>query len=232
MRVIDLTHPIKTGMMAYPGDPEIVVEEALGHNTDYCHVDHLSFGTHTGTHIDAPYHFLPDGKRISDYPVSKFIGYGTVVDLRHKKAGEAITEEDVQPLHGQIKPGDFVVLQTGWYEKFGEEEYLDHPYITAGAADLLVRQGVSIVAVDFMNVDPTLWEKWEAHPALLSNDVLIVENLNNTLELEPGKRYLFDFAPIRLLGSDGGPVRAVAMDRTPIADGAVAPDKEEPDVRA
>ena len=76
------------------------------------------------------------------------------------------------------------------------------------------------VAVDFMNVDPTLWENWEAHPAFLSNDVLIVENLNNTLELEPGKRYLFDFAPIRLLGSDGGPVRAVAM------------DKEEPDVRA
>lgn len=213
MKTIDLTHPIRTGMMAYPGDPGIVLEEALTHETDFCHVDHLDFGSHTGTHIDAPYHFLPEGKRITDFPVSKFIGSGIAIDMRHKKAGEPITPEDLEPSLGQIESGDFVVIQTGWYRTFGTEAYLDHPYISRAAAELLVQQGVSIVAVDFLNVDPTLWEQWDAHPALLSNDVLIVENINNSLELEPGKRYAFFFAPIRLQDSDGAPIRAVAIER-------------------
>lgn len=212
MRVIDLTHAIRSGMMNYPGDPAIVLEEAMTHEKDYCHVDHLDFGSHTGTHIDAPYHFLPDGKRITDFPVSKFVGCGTAIDLRYKKAGEAIEPADLELSLDQVLPGDFVVLQTGWYEKFGTEEYLDHPYVSKAAAELLVQKGVSIVAVDFMNVDPTLWELWEAHPAFLGNDVLIVENINNSLELEAGKRYRFFFAPIKLQDSDGGPIRAVAME--------------------
>ena len=212
-KIIDLTHPIRSGMMSYPGDPEIKLTEALTHEKDYCHVDLLHFGSHTGTHIDAPYHFLKDGKRISDFPVSRFIGNGIVIDLQHKKAKEAILPEDLQPLLGQIRRGGFVVLQTGWYRKFGRPEYLDHPYISGAAAQLLVDRGISIIAVDFLNVDPTRWEQWEAHPVFLSNDVLIVENLNNTLELRPEKQYDFFFAPISLQDSDGGPIRAVAAEK-------------------
>ena len=212
MNIIDLTHPIHSGMMAYPGDPEIVLEEAMTHDKDYCHVDHLDFGSHTGTHIDAPYHFLPEGKRITDFAVSKFIGSGIAIDLQHIGAGEPIRPEDLLPGLNDAKAGDFIVLRTGWYRKFGTQEYLEHPYLPEETAQLLVQRGISIVAVDFLNVDPTLWEHWEAHPVLLSNEVLIVENINNSLELVPGKRYQFFFAPIRLQDSDGGPVRAVAIE--------------------
>ena len=212
MNIIDLTHEIHTGMMAYPGDPEISLEEACTHETDGCHVDYLMCGSHAGTHIDAPYHFLPGGKRITDYPVSRFIGEGVVIDLQHKKAGEAITEEDLLPLQEIVQEGDFLVLQTGWCEKYGDEAYLNHPYIPKEAARFLVDLGISIVAVDFLNVDPTLWEQWDTHPVFLSNEVLIVENVNNSLQLEAGKRYYFCFAPIKLQGSDGGPVRAFAVD--------------------
>lgn len=214
MRTVDLTHEIRSGMMTYPGDPAIILEEAMTHEKDYCHVDHLDCGSHTGTHIDAPYHFLPKGKRITDYPVSKFIGDGIVIDMQHKKAGEPIMPEELQASLDRIKAEDFVVIQTGWYQKYGTEEYLNHPYIPALTAELLVRQGISIVAVDFMNVDPTLWDQWDAHPIFLSNDVLIVENLNNSLELDPGKHYRFFFAPIRLKDSDGGPIRAIAMEKS------------------
>ena len=213
MNIIDLTHEIHTGMMAYPGDPEISLEEACTHDTDGCHVDYLMCGSHAGTHIDAPYHFLPEGKSITDYPVSRFIGEGVVLDLRHKKAGEAITEEDLMPLQEKVQEGDFLVLQTGWCEKYGDEEYLNHPYLTKEAAQAIVDLGVSIVAVDFLNVDPTLYEQWDVHPVLLGNEVLIVENLNNSLALDSEKRYYFSFAPIKLKGSDGGPVRAFAVDR-------------------
>ena len=212
MNIIDLTHEIHTGMMAYPGDPEISLEEACAHETDGCHVDYLMCGSHAGTHIDAPYHFLPEGKRITDYPVSRFLGEGAVLDLRYKKAGEAITAEDVKPLRGKIREGDFLVARTGWCEKYGTEDYYDHPYFSRDAAELLVELGIRIVAVDFLNVDPTLREQWDTHPVFLGSGVLIVENLNNTAALDADRRYCFCFAPMKLQGSDGGPVRAFAVE--------------------
>ena len=84
--------------------------------------------------------------------------------------------------------------------------------VSKEAAQFLVESGISIVAVDFLNVDPTLWEQWDTHPIFLGSEVLIVENVNNSLQLEAGKRYYFCFAPIKLQGSDGGPVRAFAVD--------------------
>ena len=220
MKVIDLTHDINSEMMTYPGDPPVILEEALTHEADYCHVDRLICSSHTGTHIDAPYHFLEDGKRITDYPASKFVGEGVVCDLHAKKAGEAITAEDIsETLSGShsgsisgAQPGDYLLLQTGWDQYWGKDEYLDHPYISREAAQLIVDSGISIVAVDFLNVDPTLYDQWEAHPLLLSNDVLIVENIANSLALSPGRRYCFSFAPMKLQNSDGAPIRALAWE--------------------
>ena len=212
MNIIDLTHEIHSGMMTYPGDPDIVLEEAATHDVDGCHVDHLDCGSHTGTHIDAPYHFLADGKRITDYPVSRFIAEGVVWDLKHKGPGDIITAEDVMPLQEKVQEGDFLVLQTGWSEKFGTDAYLDHPFLSGETAQLLVDLGVSIVAVDFLNVDSTLHEQWDAHPVLLGNEVLIVENLANTLALDASQRYRFCFIPLKLGGSDGSPIRAFAVE--------------------
>ncbi len=214
MKIIDLTHEIHTGMMAYPGDPEISLEEVATFETDGCHVDYFKGGSHTGTHIDAPYHFLPEGKRITDYPVSRFIGEGRVCNLQHKKAGEAITADEINPCLEGFRQGDFLLLQTGWSEKYGTDEYLNHPYISLEAAKLMVESGVSIIAVDFLNVDPTLREQWDTHPVFLSNEVLIVENINNSLELDAGSQYCFCFVPMKLGGSDGAPVRAYAIDNT------------------
>ena len=213
LKVIDLTHEIRTGMMVYPGDPGVEVNESLTHEAAFCHVDRLDMGTHTGTHIDAPYHFLADGKRITDFPAGTFVGEGVVIDLTEKKAGEAITGEDLMPARDRVRAGDLVLLQTGWCRYFGSEEYLDHPYLSGEAAELLVKWGARIVAVDFLNVDSTRLEQEDAHPALLSKDVLIVENIANSLALDPRKRYLFSFAPLKVAGSDGGPVRAFAIER-------------------
>ena len=90
--------------------------------------------------------------------------------------------------------------------------YLKHPYLSKDAAEYLVKQGVSIVAVDFLNVDQTFGKAWDAHTVLLRNETLIVENLNNTLLLDFDKSYLFSFLPLKILGTDGSPVRAVAIE--------------------
>jgi len=210
MKIIDLTHDIKNGMMIYPGDPEIAITEGLTHERDYCHVDQLHLNSHVGTHIDAPFHFLSDGKSISAFPVDFFVRPGVAIDLRHKKAGETITAEDLSSSH--FEQGCAVVLVTGWDQFFGSENYLKHPYLSKDAAEFLVEQGVSIVAVDFLNVDQTFGDAWDAHQVLLGRETLIVENLNNTISLEFGKPYLFSFLPLKVMGTDGSPIRAVAID--------------------
>ena len=211
MKTIDLSHEIKNGMMVFPGDPEISIEEGLSHEEDYCHVDRMHINSHTGTHIDAPYHFIKDGKRITDYEVGKFVGEGIAIDLTYKKSGEGINVSDLEKAN--IEEGMIVTLVTGWAKYFGQEKYLDHPFITKEAAEFLVKKGTSIVAVDFLNVYPTVYESWEAHPVLLSNDVLIVENIANSSELAEGKKYIFSFLPLKLWGSDGSPVRGMAVEK-------------------
>ena len=211
MKTIDLSHEIKNGMMVFPGDPEISIEEGLSHENDYCHVDRMHINSHTGTHIDAPYHFIKDGKRITDYEVGKFVGEGIAIDLTYKKSGEGINVSDLEKAN--IEEGVIVTLVTGWAKYFGQEKYLDHSFITKEAAEFLVKKGTSIVAVDFLNVDPTVYESWEAHPVLLSNDVLIVENIANSSELAEGKKYIFSFLPLKLWGSDGSPVRGMAVEK-------------------
>ena len=210
MKLIDLTHDIKNGMMIYPGDPEISITEGLTHERDYCHVDRLQLNTHVGTHIDAPLHFLPEGKPISAFPVETFLRRGVAIDLRHKKARENITAEDL--CSAPLEPGCAAVLVTGWYRCFGAEEYFHHPYLSRDGAEYLVEQGVSIVAVDFLNVDQTNGDAWDAHNILLGNETLIVENLNSTLALDFGKSYLFSFLPLKISGTNGSPIRAIAIE--------------------
>lgn len=216
MTIIDLTHEIKNGMMLYPGDPEIAIREGLTHQRDYCHVDRLHLNSHTGTHIDAPFHFLPEGKPISAFPAERFLCRGVAVDLRHKKAHEVITAEDLRA--APLEPGCAAVLVTGWYRTFGTEAYFRHPYLARSAAEHLVARGVSIVAVDVLNVDRTFGEDWSAHQVLLGSETLIVENLTNTLALDFGKPYLFSFLPLKIRGTDGSPIRAVAMEIGPAGD--------------
>jgi kynurenine formamidase len=76
MRVIDLSHTIHDGIQIFPGDPVPSVKRGLTHENDYCHVDVLTLGSHTGTHIDAPFHFLKKGKKINEFPVQRFVGDG------------------------------------------------------------------------------------------------------------------------------------------------------------
>lgn len=212
MRVIDLSHTIRTGMQIYPGDPDVAIERALTHENDYCHVDRLLLGSHSGTHIDAPLHFLSDGKRISDFPADKFIGKGVVLDVRGKKENEPITLADILPYEKQFERGCFAVLMTGWSEHFGTEAYEKHPYLSKEGADFFVEKGVSIVGLDALNIDSTVSEIWDAHDTLLSNDTLIVENLSNLSALDPSKSYYFSFLPLKLDDTDGSPIRATAIE--------------------
>lgn len=213
MKVIDLSHNLVNGMQIYPGDPVVNIYDALTHDNDYCQVSNLHIGSHSGTHIDAPLHFIKGGKTITEYPVSYFIGEGTVIDVSNKLENEEITSSDLVDHMEELKEKDFAIIMTGWSKYFGSKKYENHPYLSKSAAEFLKEMKVRIVAVDFLNVDSTVLEIWETHPILLSEDILIVENLNNLEELDPSKDYFFSMAPLKLEGVDGSPIRAMAIEK-------------------
>jgi len=227
MQIIDLSHTIHNDIQIYPGDPVPAISRGLTHEKDYCHVDVLTLGSHTGTHIDAPYHFLAQGKKIDDLPVKRFVGEGVLVDVSGKTDRSLIGPEDLEPYQSEIADGNFVIFKTGWDKFFGNSRYYLHPYLNPEAARHLVKLGAGLIGTDALNIDPTYHEVMDleppandlpdeneygypVHDILLGNDILIVENLCNLDKITQIKG-LYSFLPLKLLNSDGSPIRAVFM---------------------
>ncbi len=206
----DLTHPIRSGMPVFPGDPPVSVDPHATVADDGYRVTALSCGSHTGTHVDAPSHTEPEGRTIDDFPVSRFVREAVLVDLRDRGPRERIRPADLPTADAGA-----VVLRTGWETHWGDETSLDHPFLTPAAASHCVERGYD-VAIDALNVDPTPTEDAPddepagvpAHHELLGNDCLIVENLTN-LGAVPD-RFELSMLPLKIHGGDGAPVRAIA----------------------
>ena len=183
----DLTHPVADGMMVYPGDPAVHLAPALELERDGAAVTALELGSHTGTHVDAPAHTVAGA------------GEGSTVGV-----------EQLGELPDAVPP--IVVVDTGWWRRFGSERALRHPALAADAARELVARGMRVLAVDTLSPDPTDaagTSSFPVHGIVLGADGLIVENVTN-LEGLPD-RVRVGFFPLRLAG-DGAPVRAVAFD--------------------
>jgi Predicted metal-dependent hydrolase len=208
---LDLTQRIETDMPVYPGDPAVLLESVLTHEQNQCCVKRLCLGTHTGTHIDVPFHFLADGKKITDFPVDKFLGTGIVIEAGERKPNEAIERGVFEPYEQVLRPGSIVLVRTGWSRYFEQEKYQYHPYLTKSAAEYLASRQISIVGIDAFSVDSSLSSRGAAHLVFLSREILIVENLTNLAALVSGQEYFFSFLPLLLQEGDASPIRAVAQ---------------------
>jgi len=209
---VDLSHPIETGMQTFPGDPEVTVSEHATHESDGFHVDGLVCGSHTGTHVDAPSHVIPGASALDSFPVGRFVFDAVRVDCRDLDARDPIPTARVPDADA-----DLVAFWTGWDEYWNADRYLDHPYLAPDAAAECRRRGFD-VAVDALNPDPTPSPNagddeptgFEAHRALLGDDLLILENLT---DLDAAAdRFELRAYPLAL-ESDGAPVRAVGVER-------------------
>lgn len=208
MQYFDLSHSMENGMTFFPGDPE--PHFAPADIVPPWHVTQLHIGTHTGTHIDAPAHFLPDGKTIDQYPPERFFVAGIVVPALGCEGDEPIGRDVFADYLAILPVGGVVLVRTGWDRYWGSEPYMCHPYLSHEAAELLVESRAGIVGVDTLSVDSTVQGTEHAHATLLGNETLIAENLARLDQLTPGRLYHFAFLPLKLTGLDGSPVRAVA----------------------
>lgn len=215
-RVVDLSRRVDDATQVYPGDPEVRLEPATTLAAHGVNVLGVHIGSHSGTHVDAPYHFVEDGARIDELDPRLFVGPAAVLDVRGKGPRERVTAEDLRAYEDRLSGGVIAVVRTGWEEHYGTPRYYDHPFLDRGAAQLLLDAGVRTVAVDALNVDETVLEGeqpdgYPAHHLILGAGGVIAENLANLGAIDFPEP-LISLLPIKLGGSDGAPVRAVAME--------------------
>lgn len=209
MRIIDLTMEIVPSMRVFPGSPQpsFIVWSKFDVQGYYSEVMFLS--THTGTHIDAPSHFIQDSRTIDKISVSKFVSRSILIKIP-KKADQQITKNDFSNF--EIKANDTVVFATGWEKRSKKDDYMvNNPGLALDAAEYLVSNRVNAVAIDGPSIDRGIDNNFNIHNTLLSNDIPIIENLCNLGALSSVKSFTLIVNPLKLVGASGSPVRAIAL---------------------
>ena len=213
--IIDLSHPLTTTGGSYCSDhPHYNCERICSIAASGSNVSLLNFGSHTGTHIDAPVHFIEGGASISDLDLSILVGPAVVIDVRGKKPRAIINWEDIAPYEKKLTSGTMVLFCTGWSKYWGQEEYPASPRIDVDAARKIADRGIKVIGIDALSPDGIAQHgeetKHEVHLELLGRGGVIAENLNNLNTLLEVKDPIVSLLPLQLEGCDGSPIRAVA----------------------
>jgi arylformamidase len=206
-RIHDVTVPLVPGMLAYPGDPAFVLEPVSRVGEAAYALSRMVLTTHSGTHVDAPAHFLAGGATVDHLPLEILLGKARVVEL---SARERVDRADLETL--DLRDDLRVLLKTrmsGQMLKAGYQE--DHLYLTVDAAHYLAQAGLKLVGFDYLSIDRSGSADFPAHHALLEAGVVLVEGLDLS-EVEPGE-YEMACLPLRVGGGDAAPARVVLRSR-------------------
>jgi arylformamidase len=202
---IDVSVPLRSGMVHWPDNPPVSIERMLDIGRgDVANVSKLSMGAHIGTHMDAPLHFFRTGKGLDTMPLTATIGRARVIEIRDL---ESIKPEELGPY--QIQHGERVLFKTRnstrcWHTDDFVEDFVS---ISQEAAHYLAIQQVQTIGVDYLSVGGFFTDGVETHHALLGAGIWIIEGLNLS-EVEAGI-YELICLPLKIEGSDGAPSRAI-----------------------
>lgn len=217
--MVDLTMRIDSSMPVYPGDPipnRSIWGDSGGPDPKHAFViSRLQIGTHTGTHVDAPSHLLPEGATIDQIPLHRFIGPAVIVDVHDRTHGELITEADLQPFQPLLANCRKILLRTDWLKRCQIESdphlayFQDSPRLSWEACLWLIDQKIELIGIDAASLNPS--DEIAVHDRMLGSHVILVENLINLDQLR-GPIVQFHAAPLRIDKGDGSPVRAYAIE--------------------
>jgi arylformamidase len=201
----DISVTLKSGMVHWPGDPPLMVKpiHEIAKGAD-ANVSHLSMGSHTGTHMDAPYHFISSGKGIDQLPLDATVGRARVIEIRDRVS---IKVNELKAY--KIRRDERILFKTYnsehyWKKKFFVEDFV---YISGDAAEYLAKKKIKSVGVDYLSVGGFREDSIRTHQALLKADIWVIEGLD-LLKVKPGD-YDLICLPLKLSHGDGAPARAI-----------------------
>jgi arylformamidase len=206
-KIHDVSVSLMPGMPGFPGDPPFTIEVVQRLGESPCQLSRISLATHTGTHVDAPAHFVAGGATVDQLPLEILLGKARVLEVRVR---ERVERADLEVL--DLRDDLRVLLKTrmsGQLLKPGFQE--DHLYLTEDAAIYLVQAGIKLVGFDYLSIERFGSADFPAHHALLEAGVVIVEGLDLSA-VEPGE-YDMTCLPLRVGGGDGAPARVVLRSR-------------------
>ena len=209
--ILDLTMPFSEKTIPVPGHPYPRFEPLTLLERDGVRNTTMTISIHTGTHIDAPSHFIEDGATIDEIPIDRFYRPGVRLDLRGMaQPGAPITLEHLNEagFDPSEARGAILMLASGWTDQAWESERLHetNPYLAQDAAEAIAAASPSALGLDFA-VDDT--KPWPNHTILLGEEILLIENLMRLPELPRDGFDVMAF-PLKLVGENGGPSRVVA----------------------
>lgn len=219
MTTYDLTHRLEAFQPSYPTHARYyrMLWSSLAHGDRSTHAQ-LILGEHSGTHVDAPSHFVEQGQTIDQIPLDRFMGPAHCLDCTDLAAGDRLESDRLEAYDrqcGPVESGDIVLFHYGWDRYWGVESAAKRyteggwPGLSEGAARWLVARRVQAVGTDAISIDSSTGNAVVAHQVLLPGDVLVYENLCG-LDQVVGRRFQFVGMPLKIGDGTGSPVRAFA----------------------
>ena len=204
MPLIDISLPIREGMIVYEGDPDITVSSAAAlERGDPANVSSLRLGSHTGTHMDAPLHFIDGASSIDSVSLDVLIGPALVIEIDADRL--------IEPRHltdARIGTQPRLLMKTRnsalWERPSFAREYVA---LSLDGARFLLERGVKLIGIDYLSIEAFAVEGHPVHRTLLGAGIVIVEGLD-LRRVTPGMYELYCL-PLRIAGGDGSPCRAV-----------------------
>ena len=210
MKVIDLTLTVSEKIPTFPGSPKPHFIEWETIPKDGYNLELLFLSTHTGTHIDAPFHFVKNGKKIHEITPERLVNEAVLIRIG-KNSNRSISKTDIQNFeqkNGKIENGSTVIFYTGWQKNLNKEFYFTkNPGLSVSAAKYLVSKKINMVGIDSPSIDLGTDSKFSVHHVLAKNNILIVENLANLNKIKSNNFHLIT-SPLKLKNATGSPIRA------------------------
>ena len=212
MRLIDLTLTISKSIPTFPGSPKPQFIHWSDVKHDGYNLELLFLSSHTGTHIDAPYHFAKNGLKIDQISLDRLIGKAILIKFKKIK-NSSITKSDImlfEKKNGKIPNKSSIFFYTEWQKNLNDDNYFtENPGLDISAAKYLSSKKINLVGIDSPSIDMGIDSSFSVHHILSRNNILIVENLTNLNKITSNE-FTFTILPLKLKDATGSPVRAVA----------------------